>query len=449
MIVSRRRSISNLDLTLKMRSERYILLFIFYFTFLTTATAQQRLRVGSKIPDIELKNVMNFSDSKIRLSNFYGKLIIFDFWSHSCKACIESFPALDSLQNKFRDKLQIILINKETEDSTRSFFAKRKTFFLPKIPMVTGDTKLSDYFPTYKYPFHVWVDKGVVQYLSDTYNTTSEHIESYLRGETNIFDNRNEKPKVYSSLIALGNENWENDILYCSYISRCSKAIDIGNYTGLRFANGRSTRLSENCSSVLELYKKAYGEGGKYNFNINGSVVLNVKDSFQYLSPKDKNLLGSWFEKYSFSYDLILPTIKRDGMYSIMQKDLDRYFNIKATIVKKTMKALVLVRKRNGENVGGKPEETSFVPTEKNKQDSVLHFRNITFSRFSDLLRGWLSSSIFFFDETNYSGTIDININKKLISPFKLEEMRAILQRYNLDLVDGEREVDVLVIEEK
>ena len=46
------------------------------------------LTIGDKVPDVEFENVINYSDKKVRLSDFKGKLMILDFWATWCTSCI-------------------------------------------------------------------------------------------------------------------------------------------------------------------------------------------------------------------------------------------------------------------------------------------------------------------------------------------------------------------------
>src|SRR5687768_13046390 len=68
------------------------------------------LRVGDKVPEILLSNVKNYPGGKLNLSRFKGKLIIIDFWNSSCRSCIKAMPKTQELQDRFKDKVQIIYV---------------------------------------------------------------------------------------------------------------------------------------------------------------------------------------------------------------------------------------------------------------------------------------------------------------------------------------------------
>lgn len=54
----------------------------------------QEIKIGQKCPEVFLKNIINYDRNEIRLSDFRGKLVILDFWSTSCSACIQAFSKI-------------------------------------------------------------------------------------------------------------------------------------------------------------------------------------------------------------------------------------------------------------------------------------------------------------------------------------------------------------------
>ena len=83
------------------------------------------LTIGDTVPDITITNVYNYPASTIHLSDLKGKLVILDFWSTWCGACIEAFPKMEKLQKEFGDQLQVILVNTyegDTIQRVKSFF---------------------------------------------------------------------------------------------------------------------------------------------------------------------------------------------------------------------------------------------------------------------------------------------------------------------------------------
>ncbi|MGH2645715.1 MAG: hypothetical protein ACRDE2_17320, partial [Chitinophagaceae bacterium] len=55
--------------------------------------AIEPLSIGDTVPDVVFNQMMNYHSKTAQLSDFENKkLIILDFWSTSCTACIDYFP---------------------------------------------------------------------------------------------------------------------------------------------------------------------------------------------------------------------------------------------------------------------------------------------------------------------------------------------------------------------
>ena len=67
----------------------------------------------------------DFSGKEIRLYDYYGKLVIINFWATWCAPCKEEMPSLDRLsQNKKFKNLKIFTVNMEKRNvvKTKNFF---------------------------------------------------------------------------------------------------------------------------------------------------------------------------------------------------------------------------------------------------------------------------------------------------------------------------------------
>src|SRR5882762_10107873 len=69
------------------------------------------VKVGDTLPDYSIGNMINYSSTSARLSDFKGKWMILDLWSSTCSGCLAAMPKLLQLQKEFEGKLQIIMLN--------------------------------------------------------------------------------------------------------------------------------------------------------------------------------------------------------------------------------------------------------------------------------------------------------------------------------------------------
>lgn len=441
---------------MKTNYKRGLLLCIAIYCFQCTGKVQG-MRLGDKLPDvtIEKKDLINYSNENLRLSDFENKVIILDFWNHACTSCISSFPMLDSLQKRFSDRLQIILVNKEGRDSTERFFKKRPKILRPDVPLITGDTLLAKYLRHDHFPFHVWLDTvRTIKYMTSGHNATGENIEKFLKGTPLMVQTMEPiKKRILSHL--RDDSVVQKNLMFSSSLSHCSKVLDVSNvgYSGQQRI--RPVRLSANCQTVMSLFIKAYEEYSKYRFNLPATVVLEVKDPFPYRAPEDKNLWDSWGAQYRYNYELIVPASSADLAYKIMQMDLTKYFGLDAKVEKRKVRTIVLKRTSSIDKLktsGGIAEyhfKRSLPKYPVN--EPIRYLRNIPFSRMSSQLRSWIESSLkmSFLDETGYNGNIDLEIRGTSVDDFSLQELRKDLAKYDLDLIVCAREIDVLVIKER
>lgn len=64
-------------------------------------------------------SLYNLENKKVKLSDFKGKVVILDFWATWCGPCIRSFPAMESLVNKYKndEDVQFLFINTAQKES--------------------------------------------------------------------------------------------------------------------------------------------------------------------------------------------------------------------------------------------------------------------------------------------------------------------------------------------
>lgn len=91
------------------------------------STPALALDVGSQTPDFELPS----AQGSVKFSKVQGKAIYLDFWASWCGPCGESFPWMNAMQAKFKQKgLQVIAINLDANnDDAQKFLAQHAAQF--------------------------------------------------------------------------------------------------------------------------------------------------------------------------------------------------------------------------------------------------------------------------------------------------------------------------------
>jgi len=417
---------------------------------LALGAGAQRTEVGDLCPDPVLR-MANYSSPSLRLSQLRPRLVILDFWNTHCIACVTAFPRLDSIQQRFGDRIQVMLVNRESPAETKAFFARHRAITKPRLPMIMGDTQLLKMFTREGYPYSVWIDgKGVVRYITSGYNTTTEHIEALLREEPPVLI-RAQKTR-YISLLT--DSPWKNDVVFFSALAPRRGRNETGNSI-LESEDGRTVHLKKT-NAVLDLFKAAFSADEPRRFAWRGSIALEMKDPGLFIRPADGNLLDAWMERSWYNYELVVPAARRDELYTIMQEELQRFFQVRARFEKRVVPSIVLVRTSGRDalhTAGGAPSGRLYPAyNEAPAEGSMRLLVNRPFSDLAFVLQTEIQqgSKLPFVDETGYAASaIDIALPWSAIERYDLERWRQALRKYDLDLIEKPIAMDVLVIGDK
>lgn len=71
-------------------------------------------------PDFELTTI---EGQKVRLSDYRGKVVVMNFWSKTCKPCIDEMPSLNDLGSVLRDHEDIVLLTINTDETAQDALA--------------------------------------------------------------------------------------------------------------------------------------------------------------------------------------------------------------------------------------------------------------------------------------------------------------------------------------
>ncbi len=422
-------------------------------------TAAQPLPVGASIPDIELTGVLNHTSTKLKLSDWKGQLVILDFWSSTCASCIHEFPRTDSLQKMFGGKVQFLLVTRETKEDVLRFFEKRKKIRVPSVPLVTGDTVLSRFFPYVFVPHHVWINpEGRVHAITYADNASAGQIRRFLEGQQGDMAVKKDSILNVASTGPLGLAQValaQDKLEYFSFISRYMEGTHGGASVGSTGGSDWPNAVIAESESVLTLYKIAFGEHGKRPFlQHSNTVILDLQEPAAYLPPSDINQYEIWKKEHKYAYQLRVPPSHAERLFPIMQQDLVQYFGLQARIEKRKVRCWVLVRtgKKDKLQTKGGAMRTNFFT---NTSDSVKYMYNFPFQSFVKLLdmrwEGEASPGPLR-DETGYNQNVDIALNAADWMDWNitnLQPLRKALQAYNLDIREATRKMDVLVISDK
>ncbi|MFC3197111.1 TlpA family protein disulfide reductase [Parapedobacter deserti] len=415
---------------------------------LNTGYAQYKeLSIGDTVPDFVLRNVYNHDTDTLCFSDLRGRLVILDFWNTTCLPCLKAFPKVDSLQCEFSENVQFLAVSSLGLAQTATFFDTRTFVHRPNIPFVTGDTVLHQLFPHVGVPYYVWIDSdGVVRHLTRRDEVTEEKLTMAIAKQH--FSVRN---TVTTSIReTLLDTAFQSDIAFGSYLVRHNSTKNLW----------LIKPLTSNCitlsGSVQVLYQFLYSRLGNIRFDPfqPQRTQLEARDKTRYSKPPElrNSSLDDWMDRHHYHYQCRVPDSWEGKIFDAVKTDFERYFPLRASIEKRSVDCLVLVRVDSVDRLaskGGPTLNTFFAQDPRSeKMDSIRHYLNGDFSWFSRSFGVTLEhfSSMPFFDETDYHGNVDISFSGESLDNPTEEGFQFELRRYGLDLVRETRRLDVLVL---
>jgi thiol-disulfide isomerase/thioredoxin len=439
----------------------------------TSYLKSKEIKVGNKMPDIALGTVMNNKTGKTRFSEFEGKLVILDFWHTSCSSCLAGFPKMEMLQKKFGDKIQVFLVNPyETEKQIKNKLNSPvlKKYRLPSsLPIITNAKKLFNFFPGKSgIGYQIWIDsKRIVRLRGFEYNAYEEKIRELLQNDRIEFIKDED---VFQKEVPLITTVVKKDIPILQYSSMVLKFSDeIGAPSNTNIVENKIDSFTKTIrntyanSTILNLYiysTKKYLDDPKVMFG--RRTILLVNDTSQYSDEQ------GWYggvqtdrtiRKSRFSYEQIVPiSFSKNLQSKYMLEDLNRFFSVftgvEGKIEKRKINCYLLIRTSKEDKIKtqGLKSRIEYLNNNGNDSCSIINYNFVGFE-VRNILRtmaifAGLTNNDILIDETGYTGHVDLMLPAASHAE-NINQFRKTLQQYGLDIIKGEREISMLVLEEK
>jgi thiol-disulfide isomerase/thioredoxin len=397
------------------------------------------LKIGDSVPNIRIENIVNYPVDTAHLYDFEDKLLILDFWSTSCRPCIEAIPHLEQLKIQFDNQLQILMVTSQPPSTVSKFFSGRKI----SLASVTGDQKLSKLFPHKYVPHEVWIKNGKVIAITDAAAITADNIKSQLSDKPPVMDNKksNFDYEMTKPLLFNGNGGKASDLLYHSIFTGYLDGIGGG---GVYIDTLKRFKIRALNGTVLQLYLFAM----RYSANpelSHANRCITEFDKQAVLPPPGLPSYSQAARNKYFCYELIVPIDLKNMAGNLMLEDLNRFFgtcyNIEGKVEKRTVKCWVLKRNRNISNLASKSSTQIFKDTLR----KLIYFK-IPFKTFSNTISNLYQKEPYpVIDSTGLTMDIDITIpsDEKDILKFK-----TYINQFGLTLELELCNIDMLVIKE-
>jgi len=125
--------------------------------------------LNNKFPEIRLPKLTDNNDI---VSLNTGKLILIDFWEVWCGPCIKSFPKVEELNKKYKEKVQVLGIVSESRESAIKLVEKKGVTFTN----LFGNKEMHKKYGVNSYPRYFLINKDGI--VINEYFGFSDEIET-------------------------------------------------------------------------------------------------------------------------------------------------------------------------------------------------------------------------------------------------------------------------------
>jgi alkyl hydroperoxide reductase subunit AhpC len=445
--------------------KRYIITIHAVFLIFLEISGQERPRfpeIGTSMPAFTLQNIQGWTMTKATLEDFKGKWLMLDFWNKTCGMCIAAFPYNSEIQQEMGDRVQVMQVGiEDKENAIRPMWARFKRIESLQMPSAF-DSALANKLDIAQCPYIILIDdKGIVRAITISLN--KENLKSIMAGDQPklIKAYRTNEDYVEPALLFpydinkpfLVNNNGAQDSNFIFRSVLTKWALDDGHaqkwHPSIKEAavQGKFEAIG---IDLLSLYKAAYisdlklGRADSLYGKFYSEPILEVKDPSVFDRPRyggDKN----WW-----AYSLIMPKVHctEVKIQTAIQKDLQVYFGYEAGIETRKCPYYRLIARPGAreklKTKGGKPFYQS------DGKSSYLT-RNVPLKYFFETIQGWNSGV--YVNETGITDSVDISLDCLIIDldnskKSNLSELRKQLQRYGLDLIKDEKDMQALVLKD-
>lgn len=401
------------------------------------------ITIGQSLPPLTIRNIINSKTSVSNTRDYKGKMLILDFWATWCTPCVAKMPKMDSIQKQFSKEIQILPVTYQSKAEVEKLMSKSAKFKTVSLPFVTGDNILRRLFPHKELPHYVWVNEsgqviaitGIEQITADTIRMMlNKSIASLKTKKDELKDFDREKGVLFQDL-GFVERDVKYQSLFTDFKEGLSPRMDI-----INDEKKKTRKISVLNGWVKFLFRIAWSDD-THLLN-ESAILLEVKDTARITSTESGDKFREWLKDNSWTYELIVPDHLSGKLFQIMRNDMRNFFpQYDAGLERKVRRCLVLERISGDDKIksrGGKPL-VNIDPFGAVLTNSKLGYLVAQLNHYLQ------NSNLPVIDATEYTEPIDLILDTNITN---VDSLRKSLQKYDLDLIEKDYEIEVLVIKD-
>jgi len=298
------------------------------------AQTNNKLGPGDTLPGT-IFPIRNYSSSSINLDDFKDKLIIIDVWDVTCGGCIIGMPKMEQLQEKYKDKIKVILLSDDSWEAIEKLKTHADIVKNTTLPMITGESKLLSKINYVYLPTYIWIKDGkTILNITDSKTFSEAKIEQYLAtGQLKAqnkkeIDTKTNKGPLLNTLYPYINEDF-------AFYSFLWKQGDYRTHTVITISrNDKNRNLVERVkitgNNIRTLYQNAYDNNFKnksFRRIVFNDPIMEKTDTAEY------------------SYEMIFGAPRPDtAVFNLMRRQLDLNLDLTSKVENRMQDVYVLKR---------------------------------------------------------------------------------------------------------
>lgn len=285
------------------------------------------LKVGDTFVPPSAVQQMRGRGKPIDFNKLDEKVIILDFFDTYCGTCIQTMPKLQKLQDKLKDKVQIITVSWQDKVTLEKFFKQNE--FLKEhqvnLPVIYSDVYLKERFPHISVPHVAFLYKGKVKGIASSDMIAEDVILTLYKEEQIDFPLKDDFGKgdllgqakdsmQIKGLVTLS--GYQNGVPFESYRRK------IDSVSGLQKTSFYNVSIYSAVLSTWAKIKKAdYIPRPE-------RLLLKVKDGNRYRDTA--NIGDIWYMQHAISYERFDEIQRTDSAQAqILLQDLHCFLGIR------------------------------------------------------------------------------------------------------------------------
>jgi thiol-disulfide isomerase/thioredoxin len=395
------------------------------------------LKIGQPFPtDLTL----NYRGQPTPLSAWKGKNIILDFFNSDCAVCFQTMPKIDTLQRKYKGKVDFIMVGKEDGRIQKIYerFEKRLNFQMEK----AFDSALANKLVLPANPIYVWIDRdNIVRAISSGDKLNSDTIDLFIKGGAPSTESFIYKPVFKSLAWQQEPPNKDTNAFYIRTFLSIADSTS-GNFpVSLDFSENGPFFNAVN-RQMNQLYHYAFFKSAY--FNVGDERYGNAWQELYIESPSGGKPVRFNCNDALYSFSFYTNQANRDTaiLRKTMVAALENYFHYTAEIQYLPMPYFSLQCVK-----GAKPKiSTKGGVSKVRRSASHIELVNSNLDRMFEAMQYYSRDPRPFINDTGITGSVDLYIEAPLVS---LKAVNETLRSKGLEIVDSSKLMAVIVLKAK